>query len=142
MPRQNTNLGFYLPSFFRLHLSTDNPISDLNKLIEKDLSIFFHEYIHFIQDISTYYGLNNIHATVEYFKYANMVVRGTEGYFKIPIEPDANAENNVGLNKYINNITYGDTVYKNIKKVLVASPTYYEAYLYRARTNRLLEKDD
>ena len=28
------------------------------------------------------------------------------------------------------------------EKVLVASPTYYEAYLYRARTNRLLEKDD
>jgi predicted Zn-dependent protease len=28
------------------------------------------------------------------------------------------------------------------EKVLVASPTYLEAYLYRARTNRLLEKDD
>lgn len=28
------------------------------------------------------------------------------------------------------------------EKVLVASPTYYEAYLYRARTNRLLDKDD
>lgn len=28
------------------------------------------------------------------------------------------------------------------EKVLVASPTYHEAYLYRARTNRLLEKDD
>ena len=28
------------------------------------------------------------------------------------------------------------------EKVLVASPTYYEAYLYKARTNRLLDKDD
>ena len=28
------------------------------------------------------------------------------------------------------------------EKVLVASPTYIEAYLYRARTNRLLQKDD
>jgi predicted Zn-dependent protease len=28
------------------------------------------------------------------------------------------------------------------ERVLVASPTYLEAYLYRARTNRLLEKDD
>ncbi|MFV8270808.1 tetratricopeptide repeat protein [Flavobacterium sp. GT2N3] len=28
------------------------------------------------------------------------------------------------------------------QKVLIASPTYLEAYLYRARTNRLLEKDD
>jgi predicted Zn-dependent protease len=27
-------------------------------------------------------------------------------------------------------------------KVLIASPTYLEAYLYKARTNRLLEKDD
>ena len=28
------------------------------------------------------------------------------------------------------------------ERVLVASPTYLEAYLYRARANRLLEKDD
>ncbi|RDI51171.1 tetratricopeptide repeat protein [Flavobacterium glaciei] len=28
------------------------------------------------------------------------------------------------------------------ERVLVASPAYHEAYLYRARTNRLLEKDD
>ena len=28
------------------------------------------------------------------------------------------------------------------EKVLVASPTYHEAYLYKARTNRLLQKDD
>lgn len=28
------------------------------------------------------------------------------------------------------------------EKVLVASPAYHEAYLYRARTNRLLQKDD
>ncbi|WP_244289543.1 tetratricopeptide repeat protein [Flavobacterium tiangeerense] len=28
------------------------------------------------------------------------------------------------------------------ERVLAASPTYLEAYLYRARTNRLLEKDD
>ena len=28
------------------------------------------------------------------------------------------------------------------ERILVASPTYNEAYLYRARANRLLEKDD
>ncbi|WP_236023963.1 tetratricopeptide repeat protein [Flavobacterium flabelliforme] len=57
-----------------------------------------------------------------------------------------------GLANYYANINKGkdvkvDTVALQkadaaFEKVLVASPTYLEAYLYRARTNRLLDKDD
>lgn len=57
-----------------------------------------------------------------------------------------------GLANYYANINKGKDVKVDVvalqkadaafEKVLVASPTYLEAYLYRARTNRLLEKDD
>jgi tetratricopeptide (TPR) repeat protein len=57
-----------------------------------------------------------------------------------------------GLANYYANINKGKDVKVDIialqkadaafEKVLVASPAYLEAYLYRARTNRLLEKDD
>lgn len=57
-----------------------------------------------------------------------------------------------GLANYYANINKGKGVKVDVvalkkadtafEKVLVASPTYLEAYLYRARTNRLLEKED
>ena len=57
-----------------------------------------------------------------------------------------------GLSNYYANLNKGKDVKVDavalekavtaFDKVLVASPTYLEAYLYKARTNRLLEKDD
>ncbi|MDI6033280.1 hypothetical protein QLS91_09360 [Flavobacterium sp. LB2P84] len=57
-----------------------------------------------------------------------------------------------GLANYYANINKGKDVKVDVvalqkadaafEKVLEASPAYLEAYLYRARTNRLLEKDD
>ncbi|MFV8369150.1 tetratricopeptide repeat protein [Flavobacterium sp. LB2R40] len=57
-----------------------------------------------------------------------------------------------GLANYYANINKGKDVKVDVvalqkadaafEKVLVASPTYLEAYLYKARNNRLLEKDD
>ena len=58
--------GFYEPSFFRLHIETDNSIENINNLNDRDFSTFLHEYIHFIQDTTTYYGLNNINYNVDY----------------------------------------------------------------------------
>ena len=46
--------GVYIPSFFCMKidsLSFDEDMSD------RDLSLFVHEYIHFIQNITTLYGL-------------------------------------------------------------------------------------
>lgn len=48
-----------------MYLKIDGEI-DLNKLSEKDFSLFFHEYIHFLQDITTTYGLTTCYAYGEY----------------------------------------------------------------------------
>ena len=116
--KQNQTLGFYLPSFFRLHISTDNSIEDFNTLSDFDFSVFFHEYIHYLQDITTFYGLSNIHATVEYLRFANnFIVKSTAKDFVIPVEPDPTNSDNVLLNGYLCKVTYGDVESMNIKVI-------------------------
>lgn len=63
--RQKANRGEYIPAFFEMYLKIDGEI-DLNKLSERDFSLFFHEYIHFLQDITTTYGLTTCYAYGEY----------------------------------------------------------------------------
>ena len=114
----NQTLGFYLPSFFRLHISTDNSIKDLNELSDFDFSVFFHEYVHFLQDVTTFYGLSKIHATVEYLRFANnFIVKSTEKEFVIPIEPDPTNSDNVLLNGHLCKITYGDIESMDVKVI-------------------------
>jgi len=108
LKKLNNILGFYLPGFFRLHISTQNSIVDFNKLNDFDFSILLHEYIHFIQDITTYYCLNNIHSTVEYFRFVNnFIINKLDNEFEIPILPDPSNNDNVLLNSFLCNITFG-----------------------------------
>ena len=54
----NKTLGSYLPSFYQMELNFPFPSGEYGylQLDEKFLSLFIHEYIHFLQDISTYTG--------------------------------------------------------------------------------------
>jgi len=115
----NKILGFYIPSFFRLNVSTPNSIKDFNKLNDRDFSVFFHEYIHFVQDITTFYGLNCIHATVEYLKYANnFIVNNSSSKIQLPIQPDQSNADNVLLNGFLCKVTYGDVSETTIKEII------------------------
>ena len=57
----NQTLGSYTPAFFHINLNFPFYQSRLAlyNLKKKDLSTFVHEYIHFLQDISSYSLLNN-----------------------------------------------------------------------------------
>lgn len=50
--------GNYCCSFFTIFLDVEE---DPENLITSDVSTIFHEYIHFIQDVSTVYGYMNIY---------------------------------------------------------------------------------
>lgn len=104
----NTTLGFYSPSFLRMHIGTNKNLQDLNILNDNDASTYLHEYIHFIQDITTAYGLQNICRIVDYMKYVNNHVRGLpKGNFRVPIMPDASDTSNVYTNYQLNKIYEG-----------------------------------
>jgi hypothetical protein len=96
----NTTLGFYSPSFLRMHVGTKKSLMNLNTLNDDFAeSIYLHEYCHFIQDISTTYGLINLCTIVDYMKFANNhVINLSMGNFSVPVLPIPNAPDNVHAN--------------------------------------------
>ncbi len=56
--RQNELLGFYLPGFFKISISTNT--MNLSDFTPKDMSTYLHEYIHFLQNITTSKGLSDM----------------------------------------------------------------------------------
>jgi hypothetical protein len=82
----NQALGYYNSSFFQMHIATDEKIERITDLSETAFATLIHEYIHFIQDITTLHGLQNIFNTIQYLKFAINEVYKTENEFHIPIE--------------------------------------------------------
>lgn len=106
----NQNLGSYMPAFFYMKLSFPYYDSStmLYNLSKKNLSIFIHEYIHFLQDISSYSLLNNAYVYSEYMHAAaNYIYSLPKGKIDIPLKLPYNF-GNVDLNKYVNETCMGD----------------------------------
>ncbi|WP_309640734.1 hypothetical protein [Flavobacterium sp.] len=106
----NTALGFYTPSFMRMHVGTDLSLIDYRNLNDNYTeSVFLHEFTHFIQDITTVYGLTNICVVVDYMKFVNNdVLKSAVGPFDVPVLPLEGGDDNVFANLELNNIYNGD----------------------------------
>lgn len=101
-------LGYYIPSFFEMHIDTSKNDLTINKLPLKDMTILFHEYIHFLQDFTTYYGLSAIYIHSEYLhSVVNRVYNDDSHQFIVPYKIADNRDN-VLLNRRILNLTLGD----------------------------------
>lgn len=106
----NTILGSYTPAFFHMDLSFPFRGGEraYEKLNEKEISIFTHEYIHFIQDITTYIGYNNLYVYSEYLHGAvNEIYKKPLGNIDLPIILD-NKSGNININQFINKESCGD----------------------------------
>ena len=76
-------------------------------MTDRDATVLFHEYIHFLQDITTFYGLNNLYVQSEYL---HSVVNRVKGnlQFQVPYMIRDNKDN-VLLNQKICRLTNGDS---------------------------------
>lgn len=110
-------LGYYTPAFFHINIGTNVSFSQFSDM---DFSIYLHEYIHFIQDTTTIYGLNNMYVYSEYIRFAiNSAYNSKNKRFNIPILPTEDNKDNVYLNMKINNLTNGDSnEIKTIKDII------------------------
>jgi hypothetical protein len=89
-------LGSYFQSFFCIELHTDESLDDLNNLKEETISTLLHEYIHFLQDITTSFGLTNIISIVNHQKLVNQTIIDSDlETFKTPVEVDINTESDI-----------------------------------------------
>lgn len=113
MNRLNTILGYYTPAFFHINVSTN---TSFKKFSDRDFTVFLHEYIHFIQDVTSVYGLNNMFVYSEYIRFAtNEVYKSPTNKFDVPILPTPDNEGNMYLNQKICRLTNGDD--QEIKKI-------------------------
>ena len=105
--QHSSNLGEYMPAFFQMHLNVAGRI-DLNTCSDRDFSLFFHEYIHFLQDLTTTYGLTQCFYVGEYIQAAvNDIYKQNKGEFTIPIRYNE-PSHHVRIADVITDITMGD----------------------------------
>jgi hypothetical protein len=99
--------GYYCPSFFKLGVETIFDLDNLNILGEAPFSTFFHEYIHFLQDITTTYGLMNCCIVVDRIKHVNhsLLENKNDKSFKVPF--NYSTDSITTLNKDIQNVYLG-----------------------------------
>jgi len=95
----NTTLGFYRPTFFKMQVNHTDNLENLNVLADIPSAIYLHEYIHFLQDISTTYGYSNISMVVDFIKYVNEFARkSATRTFTVPVTPRPSPNNEVFFN--------------------------------------------
>ena len=112
--RYNQLQGYYIPSIFLLQvLNGDGELKDMGKWTTQQKSTFLHEYIHFLQDITTVIGLHNIYTHGEVLRYISELMRNGQNTFTLPLDP-AMAGKNVGNNWKAGQETVGDSDTKAI----------------------------
>lgn len=78
-------IGSYSPAFFKMTVNVDGDI-DLNSMSSKEFSVFFHEYIHFIQDFTTAAGCRRIYVYGEYLRQSvTQTTNGANNTFQVPV---------------------------------------------------------
>ena len=113
------NSNSYMPAFYYMNLKFpfyDSPMV-LYNLSKRNLASFIHEYIHFLQDITTYWGLNNAYVYSEYIHGAiNQVYEYPKGDFYVPLQLSDNVYN-IRLNQSFVEECTGD--YDEIDKLFI-----------------------
>lgn len=100
--------GEYYPAFFEMKLKIDGEL-DLNTFSDLDFALFFHEYIHFLQDITTSYGLTRCYSYGEYVSsVVNDIISKPQGSIHVPYLYEDNRDN-IMLSDYLTSITQGDS---------------------------------
>lgn len=96
--------GSYRPTFLELYINTSKEL-DLNKFSKGEMGTFCHEWIHFLQDVTTGCGCNNSYVFFEHFLARAKKIKNDGVEFLPPVNV-GNAFN-VGINKELNRLAWG-----------------------------------
>lgn len=103
--RYNITMGFYEPSLFHLHTRGKGKLCDIECWNVSQKSTFLHEYVHFLQDITTIQGFNNFFVLGEYFRYVSRIVKQSiTKEICLPVNPllaDKNVDQNWAVSENI-----------------------------------------
>lgn len=118
----NETLGVYMPAFFCMELNIPFDFKRLEKNNDFQMSTFIHEYIHYIQDITTTYGYMNLSHSVNMIQaFLHKSGISKERLIKLPIQLDEieNAEERdlqmsifAGDSEYLSNCHIDNIIFK------------------------------
>lgn len=129
LDKYNTILGFYEPAIFHLHTIGKGKLDEIRQWDVLQKSTFLHEYIHFLQDITTIQGLNNIFIKGEYFRrISNMIKTTHPQIIRVPIKPST-----IGYNVDQNWIARGATM--GSMEFVEKAVSYAKKYVTTLRDN-------
>lgn len=122
-----TTAGFYYSSYFRIKVDTNDSFLNFDEtLSELGAAIFFHEYIHFLQDITTTHGLFNITNEVDFIKLFNSKLQ-IDGVNSLNVPFVSSVEDgNTHINMEMKKIFIGAGEHKNFdQEYIVDNEQYY-----------------
>ena len=103
-------IGLYSPTFLKMHIDCFEPLDSFENLSPRSAAAFLHEYVHFLQDITTTHGLRNIITIVDFMKSVNMVQReSSERTMPIPFKLPENKSLGAHYNGPIQRLHAGTT---------------------------------
>lgn len=115
--------GNYETSYFVMNVPIKADL-EIRNMSDEDFAVFFHEYIHFLQDISSFYSYMDIYRHGEYMRRALKDIYISPKKFTIPLELEEKGDN-VILNKKIAEISLGD---KEELKCVIIEDIFVEEY--------------
>lgn len=105
---KNIHLGYYLPSFFFIDIATSEKLENLDNLKDDTKSTLYHEYVHFLQDLTATFGLTNIINNVDIQKAVNKnILESKKSEFETPVSYESFKD--VDLYSYLNGMFFGDS---------------------------------
>lgn len=115
MNRYYETLGFYEPSVFHLYVKGKGELKNLDSWDDEQKSTFIHEYVHFLQDIFTIQGLNNMYINGEYLRYVTQQYKSNPSHeIKRAVDPFS-AGSNVDQNWLVKAYMFGTMDYSIAK---------------------------
>lgn len=102
----SSNIGEYNSTFFAMKIDS----ADYNdSMTDKEMSIFVHEYIHFLQSVTTLYGIEQIdREIIKLSKFVDWMKGQPQGDIIVPIKEDIFSPLTAD-NLAISNFTWGDS---------------------------------
>jgi len=107
--------GSYAPSFFTIRIPNNENYENLlnnERMSEQAEAYFLHEYIHFLQDLTTIPGLSNICIVVDYMKWVTH--QGKDGKLLVPSDPKPEDGFNLWNNQVLSNERIGHGALKDV----------------------------
>lgn len=126
--------SYYMPSFFRIKVGTYDDFTDMLSIPFGAYSLFFHEYIHYIQDITTIYGLMNLDIIAYYIQDVASRI-GKEGNMEFKIPQDLEPREDYGVSNFLlKKIYMGTPINPKHKNIRIDS---YQKRLYEDKDKEI-----